>query len=167
MGSAANRLAGPLIHVPALDGVRGLAIGLVLLHHSQLVTNGAGGSVGVALFFVLSGFLITSVLLAERAAGVINLPRFYLRRGLRLLPAFLVVAAASGAILTLAGRPDDGLRSSLLAGTYVGNWILAAGIPLGPMSHSSSLAIEEQFSSSGRLSCSSSGRRSDVVCGCS
>ena len=131
--------------VPALDGVRGLAISLVLLHHSQLLTNGDGGSVGVSVFFVLSGFLITSLLVTEQMEDGIKLVRFYLRRALRLLPAFVAVAAASAIVLNMVGRPDDGLRSSLLAGTYVGNWILAGGTSLGPMGHSWSLAIEEQF----------------------
>ena len=65
-------------HISALDGVRGIAVMLVLLHHSNLLTDGAGGSVGVSLFFVLSGYLITSLLVAERSrTGSLNLGRFF------------------------------------------------------------------------------------------
>ena len=79
-------------HISTLDGVRGIAIALVLLHHANLLTGGAGGSVGVSLFFVLSGFLITSLLVAERAStGSIHLARFYGRRAARLLPALALV----------------------------------------------------------------------------
>src|SRR5262247_1092311 len=78
-------------HRKALDGVRGLAILLVLLHHFAMQRFG-GGFVGVDLFFVLSGFLITSLLLEEwRATGTVSLGAFYARRALRLLPALVVV----------------------------------------------------------------------------
>src|SRR5260370_41474996 len=74
-------------HRPWLDGLRGLAVLLVLAFHLNLVS---GGSFGVDLFFVLSGFLITSLLVEEwRRRGSISLTRFYLRRGLRLLSAFI------------------------------------------------------------------------------
>lgn len=136
---------GSFSRIPALDGVRGIAIGLVLLHHSQLLTSGAGGSVGVTLFFVLSGFLITSLLIRERMRGKVEILRFYYRRALRLLPAFVVVATASVITLALQGQPAEGMRTSLLAASYVGNWVMAGGTSLGPMSHSWSLAIEEQF----------------------
>ncbi|HEX6567699.1 MAG TPA: acyltransferase, partial [Acidimicrobiales bacterium] len=96
---------GPLGHVPALDGLRGVAVLLVLYHHvatvlvpghATLAASGPidGGFLGVDLFFVLSGFLITSLLLGERRSfGRTDLVGFYLRRGLRLLPALYVLLA--------------------------------------------------------------------------
>src|SRR4051812_38948271 len=81
---------------PALDGLRGLAIIAVLGIHVP-VTLFQGGFFGVDLFFVLSGFLITALLLQEHQhSGKIRLGRFYLRRGLRLLPAMLAVVLISG-----------------------------------------------------------------------
>jgi hypothetical protein len=79
--------------VPALDGVRGIAILLVFAAHSSPVLL-SGGKIGVDLFFVLSGFLITSILLQEfRDRGTIHLGYFYMRRALRLLPALFSVIA--------------------------------------------------------------------------
>ena len=143
MGSL--RAQRPLGHVQALDGLRGIAIALVLLHHAQLMTAGNGGAAGVSLFFVLSGFLITSLLIEERAAGSISLARFYARRALRLFPVFGIVIAASAVMLAVSGESGEALRVSLGAASYVGNWIMVGGSWLGPMSHSWSLAIEEQF----------------------
>src|SRR5882724_10886960 len=73
--------------VPALDGLRGLAVAAVLLFHSNFGWA-RGGYLGVSAFFTLSGFLITSLLLAERAStGAVSLTRFWARRARRLLPA--------------------------------------------------------------------------------
>ena len=144
-GSPAHFEATPLGHVRALDGLRGVAIGLVLLHHAQLMTAGNGGAAGVSLFFVLSGFLITSLLIEERAAGSISLWRFYARRALRLFPVFGIVIVASALMLAVSGESGEALRVSLGAASYVGNWIMIGGSWLGPMSHTWSLAIEEQF----------------------
>ncbi len=135
-----------------LDGLRGVAILLVVLRHYGLQTFPGGGIVGVDLFFVLSGFLITSLLLAEhRASGAIDLGHFYLRRALRLYPAlyamlalFLIVSAATG------GRDGSSLgRAFVGAGfgsVYVYNWAAAAQVhlpaALGPLW---TLSIEEQF----------------------
>src|SRR6266850_141871 len=78
---------------PALDGLRGVAILAVMVTHSQLVTGWAG-DVGVDIFFVLSGFLITSLLIEEwNRFSSISLWRFYARRALRLLPALMVMLA--------------------------------------------------------------------------
>src|SRR5260370_14093827 len=82
-----------LNHVLVLDGVRGIAVLLVLCVHTKPSLL-PGGQVGVDLFFVLSGFLITSILLRDfRDTGTIHIGRFYMKRALRLLPAMFVVVA--------------------------------------------------------------------------
>ena len=112
-------------HVPALDGVRAVAVTLVLLFHLGVPGFG-GGFVGVDVFFVLSGFLITSLLLAEmQKTDRISLPAFWLRRARRLLPALvlvlLVVAAAAAFDPSFIERSS--LRGDLLSTTgYVANW---------------------------------------------
>src|SRR5688572_27966699 len=83
-------------HRPALDGLRGVAILLVLAVNSSLPVF-RGGFIGVDVFFVLSGFLITCLLIHEwNDMGSIHLKRFYVRRALRLLPALLVLLLAVG-----------------------------------------------------------------------
>ena len=131
---------------PHLDGLRGMAIAFVLLHHGQLLTSGSGGTVGVTSFFVLSGFLITSLILEELArTGSVDLVRFYLRRAKRLLPALGIVLLASTLALALAGRLDLVAAGALGPASYAANWLLVAGFDLGPMNHAWSLAIEGQF----------------------
>src|SRR5690348_15693697 len=82
----------PVRRIPALDGLRGVAILLVIAVHGW---GFSGGALGVDLFFVLSGFLITGLLLAEHERqGRVSLRRFYRRRAVRLLPALAVVLSA-------------------------------------------------------------------------
>jgi peptidoglycan/LPS O-acetylase OafA/YrhL len=133
---------------PALDGIRGIAILLVLLSHAKLGPFSGGGLTGVTLFFVLSGYLITSLLLREHERdGRISLRAFYLRRARRLLPALaaLVVVVTIVALLVGAGR--DALTDAAAAIFYVGNWatIPDGGLGLGALSHTWSLAVEEHF----------------------
>lgn len=104
------------------------------------------GNVGVTMFFTLSGFLITSLLLDERIrTGRINLKAFWLRRVRRLAPALAVFVA----VMLAAGLV--GLGATTLAGAgwvaaYAGNWVIAfGGTSIGPLGHTWSLAIEEQF----------------------
>ena len=141
---------------PALDGLRSLAVYLVVAFHAGVVAF-EGGFIGVDLFFVLSGFLVTSVLLSEhRATGAIRLGRFYARRVRRLLPAAVVaiVAIAVTAVfveppLTRTMQVDDG-RAALL---YVSNWhfvrqatdYFATDVHTSPFLHFWSLSVEEQF----------------------
>ncbi len=104
--------AGPrLAHQPALDGLRGLAVAGVLLFHGGYLS---GGFLGVDAFFVLSGFLITSLLLAEaHATGTVALGAFWARRARRLLPALACVLAAVAlyaAVLAEAGRVGNDPR---------------------------------------------------------
>ena len=132
-------------HRPGLDGARGFAIALVLAGHA-LPSGFAAASVGVTLFFVLSGFLITALLWEERAlTGTVDLRDFYDRRIRRLVPAFVVVLAGVLLSMLAIGQPEQGLFNGLVAASYAGNWVLAGGTLLGPLSHTWSLAIEEQF----------------------
>jgi len=90
-----------------IEGLRGLAILLVVLFHAG-ISRLAGGYVGVDVFFVLSGFFITGLLAREVAAtGDIDLPEFYARRARRLLPAFLVVLLATVALTLWIYAPID------------------------------------------------------------
>ena len=137
---------------PALDGVRALAIIPVVLYHSAFPREFQGGRVGVDLFFVLSGFLITNLLLEERdRTGRTDVRRFYVRRALRLGPAMLcVLAFIWGAALAHGGlgtTPGAMARFTLLVLTYTNNWASAfnaASVP-APLGHFWSLAVEEQF----------------------
>jgi peptidoglycan/LPS O-acetylase OafA/YrhL len=95
-----------LPYQPALDGLRALAVLAVLLFHAR-VPGAAGGFIGVDVFFVLSGYLITTLLLAEHSArGAVDLPGFWGRRVRRLCPAlilFVGVYLAVGGLLFSAG----------------------------------------------------------------
>jgi peptidoglycan/LPS O-acetylase OafA/YrhL len=130
---------------PGLDGVRGLAILLVLLHHYHLPFPQAG-RVGVTLFFGLSGYLITGLLLAEqRETGKIGLKAFYIRRARRLLPALFVLIAAVLAVAWLHGDLARAVPAAIATGLYVSNFANSAGLPMGLLQHTWSLAVEEQF----------------------
>ena len=141
--------------IPALDGIRALAVGLVLAEHGG-IPGIPGGFLGVDVFFVLSGFLITSLLLDELAnRGRIALADFWIRRARRLLPALIVMVAAVVAARTLfppeatASLRDD----SVAAFFWAANWIFVAqktdyfsqGSPPSPLQHTWSLGVEEQY----------------------
>ena len=115
---------------PALDGLRGLAVAAVVVYH----VNGdwvPGGWLGVDLFFVLSGFLITSLLLSEQARwGSIDLIGFWLSRARRLLPSLVVVCAAvlvAASIWTAPGRRSPVGWDVFSALLYVANWRFLLG----------------------------------------
>jgi len=137
-------------HIPALDGLRGLAILLVIIHHQLIALSLKGGFLGVDLFFVLSGFLITSLLLKEfDATDSISLTNFYARRVLRLAPALLLYLFVA-LIITYCLKPDTFVREVKLAGlalAYLTNWRMALGwdYSLDPTAIIWSLSIEEQF----------------------
>jgi peptidoglycan/LPS O-acetylase OafA/YrhL len=138
-------------HRPALDGVRGLAILTVMVVHTG-AESFAGGFLSVDVFFVLSGFLITSVLLQEwDGRGTIRLKNFYARRALRLLPAlFVLLLALAWLSLNMPFFPEAALqirREIVYTFFYVTNWAIAFGAmsPLGILGHAWTLAIEEQF----------------------
>ena len=149
-------MPGRLGYQPALDGVRALAIALVVLFHypwNQVFYKANpvhGGFLGVDVFFVLSGFLITTLLLQENAAlGAVSLRRFYARRALRLLPAFFVLFAIA-LVLHFTLSHGDGNRPNALGlfgmFFYAANWVnVYRDGALGVVAHTWSLAIEEQF----------------------
>jgi peptidoglycan/LPS O-acetylase OafA/YrhL len=132
-------------HRPALDGVRGVAIALVLFGHAFAWSRTpAAGSAGVTVFFTLSGFLITSLLLEERLkSGRVSMRSFYERRARRLLPALGLTVLTLLALTPLIG---EGLpvRSLIGALTYSTNWLMIGHQDDG-LGHLWSLAIEEQF----------------------
>ncbi|HEU5094866.1 MAG TPA: acyltransferase [Reyranella sp.] len=134
-------------YYPGLDGLRGVAIALVVADHLCPRDSQFPGYVGVDVFFVLSGFLITTLLLAEWEQGHgIDLRRFYRRRLRRLYPALLVLLVG----LLPAGAAVFGLQfyiaAALSAATYMTNFVVGIGhIHTGPFLHTWSLAQEEQF----------------------
>jgi peptidoglycan/LPS O-acetylase OafA/YrhL len=137
---------------PVLDGFRGLAILLVVVFNFGWGLR--GGYIGVDLFFVLSGFLITSLLLEERGArGRIAFGAFYMRRALRLLPALLFLLLSFSLVSAVLISPEDARENylaSLAALFYVGNWVLGLGHGrnyelMGALAHTWSLSVEEQF----------------------
>ncbi len=143
-----------MAYVPALDGLRAVAVVGVLLFHGG-VSWIPGGYLGVDVFFVLSGYLITTLLLRERVrSGTIDLRSFWTRRLRRLLPALLVLlAVVAVAIPFLVAAPERAsVRGDALAAlAYVANWrfILTdqsyfAGAP-SPLRHLWSLSVEEQW----------------------
>ncbi len=140
-------------HLPALDGLRAVAVVMVMAYHAG-IAGFSGAKAGVDVFFVLSGFLITALLLEERSrTGTVGLGAFYMRRVLRLYPALLV--AIIGAITLAAVRmPVFAASSSALRSTirgtpfallYTMNVHRALGSSGGYLGHAWSLAIEEQF----------------------
>ncbi|MBX6388418.1 MAG: acyltransferase [Frankia sp.] len=146
----------PLGHNPALDGLRAFAVLAVIGYHAGLSWV-PGGLLGVDLFFVLSGFLITGLLIAEyRATRRIDLRDFWIRRVRRLLPALLLLLVAVAAYAKFIAAPADvaKIRMDALASLfYVANWRFALSDQSyfdhfsapSPLLHTWSLAVEEQF----------------------
>jgi peptidoglycan/LPS O-acetylase OafA/YrhL len=133
-------------YVPALDGLRGIAILIVVAFH--LFGLPRGGPVGVDLFFALSGFLITTLLLEELAErGRVNLWRFYERRARRLFPALAVLLAVY--LAWNAAHGHDALKTAALGGLYFSNFVQSFSNPnpllYSGLDHLWSLAQEEQF----------------------
>lgn len=130
-----------------LDGVRGVAVLAIVAFHA-MTDRLPGGYIGVDLFFVLSGFLITRLLIAEiEEHGRLDLRAFYLRRALRLLPALLLccaIVAPLFALLPVTERSQS-LLGTLTAVTYASSAFAAWGTDLGWMIHTWSLSVEEYF----------------------
>jgi peptidoglycan/LPS O-acetylase OafA/YrhL len=133
-------VAWQLGHRTSLDALRGIAVLCVLFGHFDLPGFAAGGGVGVALFFALSGYLITGILLRGS-----DLPGFYVRRARRLLPALAVLVVGIGAWSAVAGRLGAFSADALPVLLYIANWSWIAGQPLIGLAHTWSLAVEEQF----------------------
>jgi peptidoglycan/LPS O-acetylase OafA/YrhL/lysophospholipase L1-like esterase len=142
-------------YMPGLDGLRAIAVLAVIAYHEQLGWA-TGGLLGVGVFFTLSGYLITDLLLGQWAArGKLALADFWARRARRLLPALFVMLAIVTAWVTLFDRARlSGLRGAVAAAaTYSSNWYLivqgqsyfARFAPPAPLDHLWSLAVEEQF----------------------
>jgi peptidoglycan/LPS O-acetylase OafA/YrhL len=134
---------------PELDGIRGLSVLAVMAWHVAIPFVRAG-NIGVDVFFVLSGFLITTLLLQEwEKSGTIGLKNFYIRRALRLFPVLFVVMLLYGIYAAFFEKPDEALRSyKYIAATllYVANWVqVIFGLHHPVLGHTWSLAVEEQF----------------------
>lgn len=140
--------------MPGIDGLRAIAvIGIIIYHlNKQWLT---GGFLGVDTFFVISGYLITSLLLFEyESTGIINLKQFWLRRIRRLIPAMLVLVIVV-TVATLIFKPGEivNIKQDVFAAVfYVSNWWYIATdvnyfeqFAFMPLKHLWSLAIEEQF----------------------
>ncbi|MGI8497951.1 MAG: acyltransferase family protein [Gemmatimonadaceae bacterium] len=131
-------------HLSGLDGLRAIAAFLVVFYHAELPFVPAGA--GVLAFFVLSGFLITRLmLLEEERSGTVSLRQFYLRRSFRIFPAFYAYYLLFIAIVSLRHRPLH-VAQAISAFFYVNNYYQAIhGDPNTGLSHTWSLSIEEQF----------------------
>jgi peptidoglycan/LPS O-acetylase OafA/YrhL len=142
---------------PDIEGLRALAVGLVIASHAGLPFL-RGGFVGVDVFFVLSGYLITSLLMQEiSSSGTVNFARFYARRARRLLPAaitmVLVVCGAESIIMSPVAQFKT-LKAALATVLYSSNFYFAHlqqqyfyqhSAATNPLLHTWSLAVEEQF----------------------
>jgi peptidoglycan/LPS O-acetylase OafA/YrhL len=142
-------------YMPGLDGLRAIAVIAVIAYHLDPDWV-PGGLLGVGVFFTLSGYLITDLLLGQReATGKLKLGDFWLRRARRLLPALFLMLAVVVAWVTLLDRSQlPSLRGDVLAAAaYVSNWwnivreasYFARFGPPPPLDHLWSLAVEEQF----------------------
>jgi peptidoglycan/LPS O-acetylase OafA/YrhL/lysophospholipase L1-like esterase len=142
-------------YLPGLDGLRAIAVGAVVAYHVGLGWA-QGGLLGVGVFFTLSGYLITDLLLGQQeTADKLQLADFWRRRARRLLPALFVMLAVVTAWVTLLDRSQlPAIRGAVVASVgYVSNWWLIAQHssyfaqfgPPSPLGHLWSLAVEEQF----------------------
>ena len=131
---------------PALDGLRAVAIVLVILFHSDQAIF-PGGWIGVDIFFVLSGYLITSILASElKETGTVSLTNFYVRRALRLTPALLLLALFQFARSGFSPNGSEIRTATLISMAYLENWNMVFDFRPSPtMGHTWSLATEEQF----------------------
>jgi len=141
--------------IPSLDGLRAISIALVLISHATLTPGfysylpisfarffEVAAGLGVRIFFVISGYIITRLLLAESERnGRINLRKFYYRRTLRIFPPFYFFLFAL-AVLTVFGHLDLTTKNFVPALTYTSNYIFTGS---GYTAHSWSLSVEEQF----------------------
>lgn len=145
---AYSQRSGSTSRIGGLDGLRGLAVLLVLVFHISGSLLPSGGAVGVTTFFVLSGYLITSLLIREHEShGRLDLKAFYIRRALRLYPALLALLVTLGVSMFVFANPNVStyLPKALVAGLYLSDFAPMAGFGMGVLTHTWSLAVEEQF----------------------
>lgn len=133
-------------YIPELDGLRGLAVLAVFLYHGQWL-GVESGLVGVDLFFVLSGFLITRLLIEEYSnVGSVDLRGFYIRRALRLFPALLLMIFVLGVVAVFSNITFDPVTDVASTLLYVRNYYgILADANTGLTAHLWSLSVEEQF----------------------
>jgi peptidoglycan/LPS O-acetylase OafA/YrhL len=131
---------------PALDGLRAIAVALVIATHCYEPFM-PGGWVGVDVFFALSGYLITSILLSEmRQTGGVSLSNFYIRRLLRLTPALAILVVFQLARAAFSHNGSEIREATLIGALYLENWnSVFQFAPADVMGHTWSLAVEEQF----------------------
>jgi peptidoglycan/LPS O-acetylase OafA/YrhL len=154
MATPESQRTGRLPYLPGLDGLRAIAVIAVMIYHAD---HGwlPGGFLGVEVFFVISGYLITLLLIGEyQRKGRIDLGQFWKRRARRLLPALIVMLAGLAVFMTVFRRTPMGrTRGDFTGGiVYVSNWyqiVVGQGYTAGeafvPLRHLWSLAVEEQF----------------------
>jgi peptidoglycan/LPS O-acetylase OafA/YrhL len=139
---------------PEIDGLRAIAVVAVILFHANTRFM-PGGFLGVDIFFLISGYLITGIIVREHAAGRFSIARFYERRARRILPALIVVLLACVPVAWLWMMPDELAafgRSLVATNIFVSNYFFRADVDyfaeaaeLKPLIHTWSLAVEEQF----------------------
>ena len=142
--------AAPIVgaehYIPALDGLRALSVIAVMLFHLRI--GYPGGFLGVDVFFVLSGYLISTILLRDyRSFGRIRFGHFYVRRVRRLMPALLATLVLSWAVWSLVPKAGPFVPAATASLFYYANWstCLNGSASMGGLSHTWSLSIEEQF----------------------
>ncbi|MCI4665963.1 MAG: acyltransferase [Neomegalonema sp.] len=146
--------AAATMYRPEIDGLRALAVTSVILFHAGF-SSFSGGFIGVDVFFVISGYLITRILMSEMRSGEFSLLNFYERRARRILPALLFVLLACIPIAWVNYRPvifDDYIKDTISVVIFISNfrfWLtrgyFEADADLNPLIHTWSLAVEEQY----------------------
>lgn len=144
----------PTKYRPDIDGLRALAVIPVILFHAGL-SSFSGGYVGVDVFFVISGYLITTIMVSEKKSGVFSLSSFYSRRARRIIPALLFVMAVTTGVAWFLLPPKEmdyfsqSVVSTLLFGSNILFWLQSGyfdtAAELKPLLHTWSLAVEEQY----------------------
>ena len=141
-------------YMPGLDGLRAVAVLAVIVYHLGIDAL-PGGLLGVSVFFTLSGYLITDLLLEQMASGRFGFRSFWIARFRRLVPALVVMLVVVAAWVTVIGphQTSDFRTAAGTAAVYVNNWWLvlrdvsyfAQFDAPGPLNHLWSLSVEEQF----------------------
>ena len=147
-------MASHLLYRPDIDGLRAIAVLAVVLFHAD-IPGFSGGFVGVDIFFVISGYLITGIIAGHLRRGDFSIIAFYERRARRILPALFVMLACCALVapfILLAHDYDEFLKSVIAAVTFLSNMLFAKELTYfgetphyNPLLHTWSLAVEEQF----------------------